>query len=245
MQHLMRIATYVVLMSLAMASFAQDDVARQKKEINSIKKNSAYLYGEATLADRQAAIDLAKEILYQNINQWVDAQKKFAGANKVLTTNTNYSVEDVTLPRGNWYRAFMYVKKNDIMPVSNVEVTEAPGQGTSQEQAAVSGLAEKPTAQSMGLSEDLMREFLRPANTGQLATMLEAQEEKGTVLDYNKLSAIKTPEQYVMFVFSRDGNIVAVLSAGAERRNLKTGKADSLDNYKGNGAIGVKVNTNR
>lgn len=245
MQHLMRIATYVVLMSVAVAAFAQDDVAQQKKEINAIKKSSDYIYGEATLESRQAAIDLAKDILHQNINQWVESQKKFAGANKVVTKNSNYSVEDVTLPRGSWYRAFMYVKKSDIIPVDNVEVMDAPVRGASQETARESGVAEVPSAESMGLSEELLREFLKPANTGQLAVMLKEQKAKGTIQEYNKLSAIQAPDQYVMFVFSREGNIVAVLSAGVERRNLKTGKADSLDNYKGNGAIGVKIKTNK
>lgn len=238
MRQLKRIATCVVLMFVAMASFAQDDVAKQKKEINSIKKNSNYIYGEATLADRQAAIDLAKEILYQNINQWVDSQKKFAGANKVVTANTNYSVEDVTLPRGNWYRAFMYVKKSDIIPVDNALVIDAPAQNADKEAVE----EEKVSAESIGLTEELLQEFLRPTNTGQLSAMLKQQKTKGTILEYNKLSSLKNLEQYVMFVFSREGNIVAVLSAGAERKNLKTGKADSLSNYKGNGAIGVKIN---
>lgn len=245
MRQLRRIATCVVLMFVAMMSFAQDDVAKQKKEINSIKKNSDYIYGEATLADRQAAIDLAKEILYQNINQWIESQKKFAGASKVVTTNTNYSVDDMTLPRGNWYRAFMYVKKSDIIPVDNVVVTDVPKQVASKEPSKKDKVAKAFSAESVGLPEELLQEFQKPANTGQLSAMLKKQKTQGTILEYNKLSAIKNPEQYVMFVFSREGNIVAVLSAGVERKNLKTGRPDSLDNYKGNGAIGVKVNTNK
>lgn len=235
-------ATYVVLMFMATSAFAQDDAAK-KKEINSIKKSSSYIYGEATLEDRQAAIDLAKEILYQNINQWVEKQKKFAEANKVVTTNTNYSVEDVTLPRGNWYRAFMYVKKSDIIPVENVQVTEVPEVKTNSGASKVSGNT-SPAART-GLGSELTQKFLEPANTGQLSAMLKQLKEQGVVLDYNKLSQLKTPEEYVLFVFSREGNVVAVLSAGNERINLKTGKTDRLENYKGNGAIGVKVNTNK
>lgn len=244
MRHFMSMATYVVLMLMATSAFAQDDAAK-KKEINSIKKSSSYIYGEATLEDRQAAIDLAKEILYQNINQWVEKQKKFAGANKVVTTNTNYSVEDVTLPRGNWYRAFMYVKKSDIIPVENVQVTEAPETKTNSVASKASGCSNPSPAARTGLGSELTQKFLEPANTGQLSVVLKQLKEQGVVLDYNKLSQLKTPEEYVLFVFSREGNVVAVLSAGDERINLKTGKADRLENYKGNGAIGVKVNTNK
>lgn len=238
MRYLMKITTCVVLMLATMSAFAQDDVGNKKKEINSIKKSSGYIYGEATLSDRQAAIDLAKEILYQNINQWVDSQKKFAGASKVVTTNTNYGVENVTLPRGNWYRAFMYVKKSDIIPVDNVQVTEVSGTMSADQNAL-----DVSSVKDFGLSNELVQEFLKPANTGQLAVMLKKQKEQGVISDYNKLSALKAPEQYVLFVFSREGNVLAVLSAGNERKNLKTGKPDSLENYRGNGAIGVKVKT--
>lgn len=240
MRHLMRIATCVVVTLFFMASFAQDDVASKKKEINSIKKNSSYIYGEATLADRQAAIDLAKDILYQNINQWVESQKKFAGASKAVTTNTNYAVENVTLPRGNWYRAFMYVKKSDIIPVDNVQVTDVSGSTSTRDGVSIVSMS-----QGSGLANGLTQEFLKPQNTGQLSAMLKRLKEQGVILEYNKLGMLEKPEQYVLFVFSREGNVLAVLSAGSSRKNLKTGKPDSLENYKGNGAIGVRVNTNR
>lgn len=233
--------TAVALSAVAFFSSvsAQTSVEDQKKEINKIKKSSSYIYAEATLADKQAAIDLAKDILYQNVNEWVSKQKKFAGSNSVVTVNTNYAVDDMTLPRGNMYRAFMYVKKSDIIPASNVTVTETP-----EMQVAADG---KPSSKVEVIAGDteasaVVSELLKAENTGQLSAVLKQLKQQGKVSDYNKLSALSQPEGYFMVIFTREGNIEAVLSDGADRVNMKTGQADKIANYKGCGAIGVKIN---
>lgn len=233
--------TAVALSAVALFSSvsAQTSVEDQKKEINKIKKSSSYIYAEATLADKQAAIDLAKDILYQNVNEWVSKQKKFAGSNSVVTVNTSYAVDDMTLPRGNMYRAFMYVKKSDIIPASNVTVTETP-----EMQVAADGRLSSKVEVIAGnpKTSAVVSELLKAENTGQLSAVLKQLKQQGKVSDYNKLSALSQPEGYFMVIFTREGNIEAVLSDGADRVNMKTGQADKIANYKGCGAIGVKIN---
>lgn len=224
-----------ILMTAAFASFssAQTSTEEQKKEINKIKKSSSYIYAEATLPDQQAAIDLAKDMLNQNINEWVAKQKKFAGSNKVVTANTNYTVDNMTLPRGNMFRAFMYVKKSDIIPVTNVNITDTP------EMQVGNNKAGKSTVVPI---DEITSQLLGTGNTGQLGTLLKQLKQEGKISDYNKLSALQNPDEYMMVIFNREGNIEAVLSAGASRVNMKTGAEDAIGNYKGRGAIGVKLN---
>lgn len=216
-------------------SVAQKTTDEKKKEINVIKKNSDYIYAEATMADQQAAIDLAKEILYNNVNEWVAKQKKFAGSDKVVTANTNYTIEDVTLPRGNWFRAFMYVRKKDIIPVENATVSEVVNQDTEQ--------TAKPVEPNIpGLEDPQMeKQFLAVENTEQLSTLLKQLKTEGKIIEFNKYNSLNNPNEYVVFVFSKEGKICAVLSQGPERINLKTKQPDQVTNYKGNGAIGVKI----
>ena len=216
-------------------SVAQKTTDEKKKEINVIKKNSDYIYAEATMADQQAAIDLAKEILYNNVNEWVAKQKKFAGSDKVVTANTNYTIEDVTLPRGNWFRAFMYVRKKDIIPVENATVSEVVNQDTKQ--------TAKPVEPNIpGLEDPQMeKQFLAVENTEQLSTLLKQLKTEGKIIEFNKYNSLNNPNEYVVFVFSKEGKICAVLSQGPERINLKTKQPDQITNYKGNGAIGVKI----
>lgn len=232
------IAVAVALFS-CIPTFSQKTVEEKKKEINAIKKSSDYIYAEATMAEQQAAIDLAKEILYQNVNEWVAKQKEFAGANNILTTNMNYSVEDMTLPRGNWFRAFMYVKKTDIIPASNVTIMRITQQESQAEEKAeaVEQIVEKPTL----IDEGIKSQLLACKNTGQFSTLLKNLKAEGKVSDYQKLSTITSPNDYFIAIFSKEGVILAILSDGAERTNLKTGMPDKITNYKGNGAIGIKI----
>ena len=216
-------------------SVAQETTDEKKKEINVIKKSADYIYAEATMADQQAAMDLAKEILYNNVNEWVAKQKKFAGSDKVVTANTNYTIEDVTLPRGNWFRAFMYVRKKDIIPVENATVSEVVNQDTEQ--------TAKPVEPNIpGLEDPQMeKQFLAVENTEQLSTLLKQLKTEGKIIEFNKYNSLNNPNEYVVFVFSKEGKICAVLSQGPERINLKTKQPDQVTNYKGNGAIGVKI----
>ncbi|MDO4160246.1 MAG: hypothetical protein Q4D41_07310 [Prevotellaceae bacterium] len=293
--------TLAIIMAIAIIPFssAQNNVEDQKKEINKIKKNSSYIYSEATLANKQEAIDLAKDLLYQNINEWVAKQKKFADASKVVTVNTNYSVEEMTLPRGNMHRAFMYVKKTDIIPVTNVSVTDLYESKVEDTNAntenATTGSAQTETEQkpetssygieseqfpittgdnanntvegnvSVNLSEanitevneennlggnkninekslSVMNELIKSENTGQLSVSLKQLKQDGKITEYNKLSALKNPDEYVMVIFTSSGNVEAVLSEGPDRTNISTGNSDKISNYKGRGAIGVKIN---
>ena len=221
-------------MLFGMASFAQT-VEEQKKKIASIKKNSNYIYAEVTTTDQQQAIDLATEMLHNNVNEWAAKKKKFAGSSKIITKNTNYDVEQITMPRANMFRAFMYVKKSDIIPADNEEIRETPVEVAGAKVAAAAPLTNHDV---------VVGELLSVTNTGQLASKLKELKESGKVAEYDNLKGLKDKNQqeYIMVVFNKEGNVEAVLSEGESRKNLATGNADQLANYKGRGAIGVKVN---
>ena len=122
-----RTFTLILMALVGIAAFSQS-VEEQKKKIASIKKNSSYIYAEVTTTSQQQAIDLATDMLHNNVNEWAAKKKKFAGSNKIVTRNTNYTVEQITMPRANMYRAFMYVKKSDVIPADNVEVINTPAE---------------------------------------------------------------------------------------------------------------------
>lgn len=120
-----KIQTLLLLVLCSIAALAQN-AEEQKKKIASIKKSNSYIYAEVTTTDQQQAIDLATDMLHKNVNEWAAKKKQFAGSTKIVTVNTNYSVDQVTMPRANMFRAFMYVKKTDIIPADNVEVRDTP-----------------------------------------------------------------------------------------------------------------------
>ena len=63
-------------------------------------------------------------------------------------------------------------------------------------------------------------------------------KENGDILDYGKYATAEHPELCYLIVYDPVGNICALLGKGTDvRKNLKTGKDDSIKNYRGCGAI--------
>lgn len=229
---------------ISLTSVFAQSTEEQKKRIANIKRSSDYIYAEVTTTNRQQAIDLATDMLHNNINEWVAKKKKFAGASKVITRNKNYSIEQITMPRANMYRAFMYVKKSDIIPADNAEVT-AKIESSSPIAQKTRATPKPATVETIETNRDkVVKNLLAVTNTGQLSEKLKELKKNKLITEYNNLRGLngKDLSEYIMVVFNKDGVIEAVLSEGTNKTNLKTRALDLLTNYKGRGAIGVKVN---
>ncbi|MBP3252194.1 MAG: hypothetical protein J6M25_06070 [Prevotella sp.] len=222
------------------------DVNEQKRNINNIKKDNGYLYAEVTTADKQQALDLAEDLLNQRINEYVAEQKKLRKAQNIVARNTRSAWESVSLPRGNCFRAFLYVKKTDILPADNAvvrsnslaaeTVTAVPTQAVPVEEA-------EPAVKAVSENRQVALErILSVERFSNLATVLKRLKQENRVSHYAKYKDLANAEEYLLIVYSKDGSVVAFLSEGAERQNLKTLQKDSIDNYVGNAALGVKIN---
>jgi hypothetical protein len=121
-----RLYIFALLLSFVMAALAQS-TEEQKKLINSIKKSKSYLYAEITTTDQQTASDMAEEMLNQEINKYIAEQKKLRSAANIVLRNRAEVMESISMPRGNMFRAFKYVKKDDIIPADKVEVRSNQG----------------------------------------------------------------------------------------------------------------------
>ena len=67
---------------------------------------------------------------------------------------------------------------------------------------------------------------------------MQAESKVASYASYSKLA---TPENFILVIYDAQGTVKAVLSEGRERTNLKTKVTDSIRNYKGMGAVGVKL----
>ena len=112
-----------VLAALLVFAFAKADNSNDiKKKINSIKKNSQYLYAEATAPTEDEAYDIAEEMLYEEVNEWAATKKKLQNSVNIAVNNKQSLWTTISLPRGNMFRSFIYVKKSDILPVENSDI---------------------------------------------------------------------------------------------------------------------------
>lgn len=113
--YLVYIILYMLVAPLAAHAQTSDDGLTPEKRIAQIKTDSEhYLYAEATMSDWLQAYDYAKTLLKEQIKLWVEGQSESEGDISYVA-KTDEKFFEIKARRGNYYRAFVYVKKSDIL----------------------------------------------------------------------------------------------------------------------------------
>lgn len=240
-----RYCIFTLLAFFVVTVFAQS-TEEQKKKINSIKKDKAYLYAEVTTDNQQSALDLAEDYLNQEINKYVAEQKKLRNAQNIVLRNRQEFIESISLPRGNMFRAFKYVKKSDILAVDNAELrtnTQTVG-ATGKTESVTTTITStvQPTTTGSVKRDETISRILATKNFTELSNTFTQLKQEGRIGQYAKIKELKNPDEYVLIIYNRNNQIEAVLSEGKSRTNLRTGQPDSTSKYPGRGALGVKIN---
>ena len=92
------------------------------KEINNIKRNTSYIYAEATMENEADASEVAFELLMQQVQEYIGSKQKLSEADNVLIKDIKTHAESLSMMRGEMHRVFVYVKKSDIEGVMNTTV---------------------------------------------------------------------------------------------------------------------------
>ena len=92
--------------------------AQRSESVNSIKRNSQYVYAEATMDTVNDAYDVAKELLISNIKEYASDKKAFRDKD-ILVRDIASRCDSIQLRRGEMYKVFLYVKKDDILEVGD------------------------------------------------------------------------------------------------------------------------------
>lgn len=95
----------------------------------------------------------------------------------------------------------------------------------------------------LGRKGGVIEQIKKAKNFFELKQIMEPLKQKGEIVDYGKYATAKNPEGCYLIVYDPAGNIKAFLGKGEKVRwNLKTGKEDSIKNYRGCGAIWFTIN---
>ena len=105
-----------VFMLFSISTFGQTTVDVQ--EINAIKEDQAYLWGENRSADLGEALAGARTSLEMRVSEWVNEQHASDGIELCIVKAKEHCSEIQTM-MGSQYRVFVYVKKSDILPVAD------------------------------------------------------------------------------------------------------------------------------
>lgn len=224
-----------LLTLLVQAAWTQS-AEKQKELIASVKKSSEYIYAEATCETAEDAGREAMKIIRQKINAYVTQQGG--------KTNANSQPQRIELPRGNMTRVFVYVKKNSLITggisqsaTSNVSQSAPPSlQGSDASARNLNSGRAQSSDRDVAIAE-----LCGIKTVSMLKTALPRMKKEGKILSWASYHELANPENFILVIYDREGNIKAVLSEGRERKNLIKGISDSIRNYKGTGAVGVKL----
>lgn len=237
----MKLRTLLIclLACLPLAAIEADNNDDVKKKLNSIKKNALYLYGEATAATEEEAHALAEEILYDEINSWAAPKKKFQKSADFAVNNIQSLFNTISLPRGNMIRSFIYVKKSDIIPVNNLEIIS----NTNMDVLVESKVERISSSATIPMSvHPCIKTLMEYTDYFKVAEEMKVMKAAGQIQSYARYAQLDNPEACYLIIYNKAGKVVAILTPGSTRQNVATGKADSVSNYSGHGAIGIEIN---
>lgn len=248
----------VLLGLLLLASFrmiAQEDATQA---INEIKRHSdIYLYSESTSQSWEEALDNAKYLLGVEIETWVKTlDSKPAEGYIAEAQNHIYNLKSM---RGNRFRAFVHVKKSDIVPYESaaqlvvVPVSEkhqttitevSPSQATEvvpvteNQHTTISEVTPTPPQNVAAYKPSkLEEEIMAVTDASNIGTFIKRLKSEGRLGEYGKYKDMPEDIDCYLFVYNRELAIPAYLhKVGGKFINIKSGELDHVSNYSGCGA---------
>ena len=237
--------TLVVTLLLAATAFAQESPSKQ---INQIKRNNAYIYEEATAETAEEALDMARELLMQRVQEYVGEKDKLNLTKDVLVKNVNAKSETLSMMRGTMYRMFVYVKKNDIEAVKNVTAINVVDNSTTvvveqplppvpapETSMDVEKPTEKPAVKPVVVAsentgtpvsetglpawqEQAINDLMNCADMTAVKAKLNRLKAEYKVKKYGVASNCPNADQAYWVIFNADGSLNTVIGAGSGDR---------------------------
>ena len=224
----MRLLLFIVMSFFSFSQvFAQTDEV--KKEINKIKKSTRYIYAESTAPTETDARKYAEEKLYDAVNEWVENKKRKSEAPSLIINNKKELWTTLSMPRGsNMYRAFVYVKKSDVVPTENAVVIE--------------NKAAPVVSKKVDLEiPDAIKTLAQCTGFDVLAKQALKMQKEGEIKVCARYDKLPNRDASYLVIFDDEGTIRAILTPGLERCNIRTGEKEPLTKYRGCGVIGIEL----
>lgn len=229
------------------------------QEINAIKRNKSYIYAEATLATEKEASDLAQELLVKYIEDYLKEDS-------LKNSYPNYVVKDIigkreklSMKRGEMFRVFLYVNKEDIIPAKNLmtlqkeEPKQRPEKNRQKKSRATpkenNTKTEPPSEMSKSTTTSnqpsVVTELLKALTAKDALATLDRLKSEYKVKRYGSYKECKNISTVYWLILSDDNKVCAILGKGQDERiDYVTNTYSSLKAYSGKSAVWFTLNDN-
>lgn len=238
-----RAIIYIIMCISFVQLSAQEAVVNAVQEINKIKRSSEYIYAESTTQDWGEALENAKTLLISQIELWVKSELKDNDSAGYVAKAGNHIFE-IKATRGQLYRAFVYVKKSDLMPYSESDqVLIVPVNKESEMTVSLVEQKEKNDTDTIAakpkyVPSDFEKTILNVSSANSINSFIKDLQSTNKISAFGKYAEMPKEGDCYLFVYNPQGEIPAYLyRKGSTYINLKTGEDDEIKIYKGCGAF--------
>lgn len=234
---------YIIMCITFLQLNAQDAVVNAVQEINKIKRSSEYIFAESTTQDWSEALENAKTLLVSQIELWVKSELKDNESAGYVAKAGNHIFE-IKATRGQLYRAFVYVKKSDLMPYSEsdqvlvVPVNKEAEMTVSLVEQKENNEEEVIVAKPKYEPSEFEKTMLNVSSANSINSYIKELQSSNKIGAFGKYAEMPKDGDCYLFVYNPQGEIPAYLyRKDSKYINLKTGEEDEIKNYKGCGAF--------
>lgn len=246
-----KIVTILLLCGAFCALSAQNE-AETKAQINKIKRSQSYLSAEATMPTEEEAMRQAKELLVTEINDWIAGKRKGASVKQVVLQDISTCTQRLDMKRGVRTRAFVYVKKSEIILIYGegqimlsedekgaelqplAEISEPikiePVKGTSKEEKLIS------TVEKINPRQENLEKILGAKTMADMKLVFASLKKQGEI-SYGVYTSDAIREQCYLLFYTRTGEVKGVVEKnGKEMKNVRTTEIADMAFFSGCGA---------
>ena len=251
---------FVLLLSVGASAQSASSAIEQ---INKVKSDTSYISAETTMQTWDEAYSGAKAILEANIQDWAHANR-IDSKDGTLMVKSNKNILEIKTNRGKYVRVFLYVRKSDIIPVDKKQdvMVIKSGDGATykplkeseakrhdekemrksnvKSQVIVLSDGNRKRASQVELNDE-EKAFAAVSQFNSVKPIVERIRQDGRLIDYGKYKDMPSEGICYLFVYDKSGVVKAVLKRDSTMLNLRTQQEDDIDNYKGCGAIWLRM----
>lgn len=231
-----KVLLFVSLMSVISMS-AQDSNEESRQRIMEVKKtDKIYIYVDRTAGTAELAYSQAHDMLIDKVKDFL----KNRGENiDAVADLVNEKMTAISFPRGNKFRAFVFVDKRQISTIDDGELQSE----------------EETEEDSLPFDDEPQTEVVTNSNVlktiSEMTTRIQVydyitqlQKEGRNVAFVVHPNAKELTSMYVL-MYKRNGSIAAILTptdTKGQRLNLSTGLLDVQENYPATSVNGFIIN---
>lgn len=251
---------FVLLLSVGASAQSASSAIEQ---INKVKSDTSYISAETTMQTWDEAYSGAKAILEANIQDWAHANR-IDSKDGTLMVKSNKNILEIKTNRGKYVRVFLYVRKSDIIPVDKKQdvmviksgdgatykpLKESEAKRHDEKEMRKSNVkshvivlsdGNKKRVPQIELNDD-EKAFAAIRQFDSVKPIVDKIRQEGKLIDYGKYKDMPSEGLCYLFVYDKSGIVEAVLRRDSTMLNLRTQQEDDIDNYKGCGAIWLRM----